>query len=256
MPNYTWYGIVSAIVEFMAVVRKKTSRTKRAAGITRKKVELPPIASEEMVAPPVQESLPQVGESTPKRKKTLYAVIALLLFVGLGYLLFQRGLIVASVVNGQPIFTWDLYRVLGARFGLQTLEGMVSEELIRQEAGKAGVAVTQTEIDAKEKEIIKGLGNGANIDELLKFQGITKADFDRQIQLQLTVQKILEKDVTVTDKDVDDFIEKNKASLTATEPATLREEAQRAVKDQKVGEKIQSWFTALKEKAKIIRFFH
>lgn len=237
----------------MAKNTKKLSEVKGIARTQKKKVEIPTQMSPD-ASINFQNEIPGEKNKEPQRKKLLVFLIGIFALLILGFFLIQNGLIVAGVVNGKPLFSWDLYRILMSRFGKQTLEGMISEELIRQEAQKAGIVVPQEEINAKEQEIVKGLGGESSIDELLKFQGITKDDFDRQIKLQLTVGKILQKEATVENKEVDEFIEKNKTALTATEPGTLREEAKKTLMEQKVGEKIQPWFTSLKEKAKIIRF--
>ena len=140
------------------------------------------------------------------------------------------------------------------RFGKQTLEGIISERLIADEANKQGVVVSKEDIDKKQSEILKTLGGNVSVDELLKYQGITRNDFDNQIKLQLTVQKILGKDLVITEDDVDRFVGTNAATLTATTPAELRVEARQAILDAKVGEKLQSWFLELKNKAKVLRF--
>ncbi|MBI3577760.1 SurA N-terminal domain-containing protein [Candidatus Gottesmanbacteria bacterium] len=188
-----------------------------------------------------------------KNTKLLYAVVGLL--VASALLIANKSWVVAGVVNGKPIWSWQLNRVLTSRFGKQTLEGMISEQLIADEAAKQGVVVSKEDIDKKQGEILKTLGGGnVKIDDLLKYQGITKADFDNQIRLQLTVQKILGKDLVITDDDVTRYIATNSATLTATEPAQLRAEARQAILDAKVGEKLQPWFLELKNKAKILRF--
>ena len=139
------------------------------------------------------------------------------------------------------------------RFGQQSLEGMISEALIEEEAMKQNVQVLPKDVTAKEDEIVKNLGGGVKLEDLLKFQGITKEDFDQQVKLQLLVQKILGSDIVITDKDVDMYIATSSARLTATEPAALKEEAKQAILDSKIGEKVQEWFTALKDKAKVVR---
>lgn len=189
----------------------------------------------------------------PRRKfKLIYIFV---IAIGLTVLLFMnKGLIVAAIVNGKPIFRWSLNGVLVSRFGQQTLEGMISEQLIADAARDANIRVTQEEIDQKEIEIVGSLGNGVSLDELLKYQGMSKSDFDGQIKLQMTVQKLLGKDITITDSDIDNFIATNQATLRATEPAALKEEARAAILEQKVGEKIQPWFLELKQKAQILRF--
>lgn len=184
--------------------------------------------------------------------KLLYLIVLVLALGAL--LLTNKSLLVAAVVNGKPIWSWQLNKTMTARFGKQTLEGMISESLIADEARKSGVVVSQTDIDAKQADVLKSLGGNVKLDDLLKYQGMTKPDFDNQIRLQLTVQKILGKDMTITDADVNNFIASNGAQLVATDEAMMRTEARQAILDQKVGEKLQPWFLELKQKAKILRF--
>lgn len=190
--------------------------------------------------------------STPKKSKLIYIII---LVIALGLLfLTNKGLLLAAVVDGRPIFRWELNKVMTSRFGKQTLENIISERLIASEAQKADIRVTQEEVNAKEEEVTKNLGENVKLEDLLKFQGMTKADFDSQIRLQMTVEKILGKDVSFTEADIDNFIATNRALLVATEPAELRKEARQTIMSQKIGEKLQPWFAELKEKAKILRF--
>lgn len=184
--------------------------------------------------------------------KVLYLIVGLLALSAL--LLANKGMLVAAVVDGRPVWSWELNSVLVDRYGKQTLEGMISEKLIESEARKLGVVMTPAEVAAREEEIVKGLGGGMNLEEILKIQGLTKSEFDRQITLQLTVQKLLGKDLTITDTDVDNFIATNRATLVATEEAALKTEARQAILDAHIGEKLQPWFNELKEKAKILRF--
>lgn len=177
----------------------------------------------------------------------------ILLFV-LGLLLFRKGYIVTTVVDGKPIFYFQLQSVLMNRFGKQALEGMITETLIANAAEKSGITISNEEVAAKEAELLKSFGGKVSVEEILKFQGITKEEFDKQVRIQLTVGKILEKDIVLGEADIDAYIAANKATLQATDAMAIREEARTALMAQKVGEKVQPWFQELKEKAKILRF--
>ncbi len=166
----------------------------------------------------------------------------------------NRGWVVSAIVNGKPIFRWTVNSTLMSRFGQQTLENMITEQLIANEAKKANIAVTQTEITAKEQEILKSFGGNVTLDEVLKFQGMTKADFDEQIKLQMMLTKLIGKDVTITDEEIATYRANNNASLVATEEAALQMEARETILTQKVGEKIQPWFTEIRSRAKIFKF--
>lgn len=179
--------------------------------------------------------------------------------IGLGVLLLvlgsvNKGLVLAAVVNGQPIFSWQLNNTLRTRYGQQTLEGMIGEVLIEKEAQKSGVVISSEEIQAKQKEILSSLGTEVSLADFLQFQGLTEADFNQQLRVQLTVEKLLSKDLTVTDADIDNYIATSSSLLTATEPAALREEARKAIIGNAVSEKLQSWFLDLRQQSNVVKF--
>ncbi|MBI5614057.1 hypothetical protein HY947_03985 [Candidatus Gottesmanbacteria bacterium] len=192
------------------------------------------------------------GESS-KKMTAIWLVSLVFLVVGV-YAVKNKSMFVVALVNNAPVFRWDLNSVMVSRFGKQTLESMISEKLIAGEAAKAGAIVGQKDIDEKEQEILKSFGSKVNVDDFLRIQGVTKEEFDRQIKLQLLVQKTLGKNITISDDDVNNFIATNRAVLVATDEAGLKTEAKQAIFDQMVGEKFQSWFTTLKDKAKVLRF--
>ena len=78
------------------------------------------------------------------KSKTIYFLILAVGIIGL--LLANKGLVVAGMVNGKPIFRWELNKTLVSRFGKQTLEGIISERLIADAAKKSGVVVTKEDV--------------------------------------------------------------------------------------------------------------
>jgi hypothetical protein len=208
----------------------------------------------EMIDTKTEDLLPATSGLNKPTKSTIKVGLVILILGLIALFVGNKGLLIAAIVNGKPIFRWELSSVLVSRFGKQTLEGMISERLISQEAAKAGVSVSQADLDAKTKSLIASLGGGMTIEQLLQYQGMTRADFDSQLKLQLTVEKLLGKDITVSDGDVTSYIATNSASLTATDEAGMKAEAREAILSQRINDKLQSWFTALKAKANILRF--
>lgn len=181
---------------------------------------------------------------------------ALILLVGIFFILLatNKGWIVAAVVDGRPIFSWQLHGTLRTRYGQQTLEGMIGEVLIQKEAQKAGVSVSDDDLNAKQKEILSSLGTEVSLEDFLKFQGLTETDFNQQLKMQLTVERLLTKSMNISESDIDNFIATNSASLMATQPAELREEAKRAIMSNEVSEKLQPWFLELRQKSNVMKF--
>lgn len=228
---------------------RSKKRTSKPARKSRKVVETEVTTPEQLFPEP----MPAVAAPTTRsNRRYIYLVVLVLALAGV--FVTNKGWFLAAVVDGKPVFRWELNRVLTSRFGQQTLEGMISETLIAGAAQDAGVTVSPEDVEAKQQEIVASLGGGVSVEDLLKYQGMTKADFDSQVKLQLTVQKILGKDIVISENDVDAFIATNRATLVSTQPAELRNEARQAILDQKIGEKLQPWFEALKEKAQISRF--
>jgi len=193
-------------------------------------------------------------QKKPSRRsvwKPLIVVLVVLFLVLLGA---NKGWVVAAVVDGKPIFSWQLNTILRQRYGAQTLEGLIGEQLIASEAKKQGVSVTQKDIEQRQNEVLSSMGTDVSLDDFLQFQGLTKEDFQHQLMIQLTVEQLLTKDMKVTDAEVDAYIASNSATLTATEPAKLREEATQAIRNNAVSEKLQTWFTDLRQKAAVMKF--
>jgi parvulin-like peptidyl-prolyl isomerase len=198
------------------------------------------------------------GEGTsfvkPSVKRSWKLAIPAVLILAAFLLWFNRGVFIAATVNGQPIYKWDFSHILEQRFGAQTLEGLVSEKLIMDAAKKEGVSVSADDLKKKVDEIVASVGQGVTLDELLSFQGLTKTDFENQVKLQLTVEKILGKGLVISDADVDNFIATNRAMLKSTDAAQMKTEARQAILDKTISEKLQNWFSELRKNAVIEKY--
>ena len=223
---------------------KKTKTTKKSVTKIEKKVVSMPKELPVFVSPPSKEkSISKTG------------IIAIVLgIIILGILAVNRGLVIAAVVNNKPIFRASVNSALQSRYGTQTLENMITEQLIEGEATKQKVTVSKEEIEAKEQEILASFGGNVTLEEVLSYQGMTKEDFDQQIKLQMQLTKIIGKDIAITDDEVTKYIADNPSTLIATDSDGMRKEAREAILTQKVSEQLQTWYAELKEKAKVYRF--
>jgi len=181
-------------------------------------------------------------------------IVAILLgVVILALLAINRGLIVAAIVNNKPIFRSTVNRSLVARYGTQTLENMITEQLIQDEAKRLHIAVTDKEIEAEQAKILASFGGNVTLEEILSYQGMTKEDFNQQIRLQMLLTKIIGKDIVVSDEEIAKYITDNPSTLVATDSDGMKQEAKEALLTQRVSAQLQTWYTALKEKSKVYR---
>lgn len=180
-----------------------------------------------------------------KRKQVITGAVIVLVLV---LLYFGRGLLVAATVNGRPITRLAMVSELEKQDGKQVLQSLVTKELIKQEASKNKITVSKDEINteiSKVEETIKK--QGQTLDQALTVQGWTRADLEDQIRTQLLVEKLLADKVSVTDKEVDDYIKENKSTETKDAVKSL-------LKQQKLMTAYQTWIQDLLSKAKINYF--
>ncbi len=162
-----------------------------------------------------------------------------------------------ALVNYRPITRYTFDRELERQAGKQILESMITESLINQEAKKQGIKVETKEIEDKIKEIEKQYGlQGGDLDNFLELQGQSKEDFEKSVKIQIIVEKILSKDIAVSEDESKKYFEENKSLFP--EGSTFEEQKdsiQERLKQQKTSEKITPWLEELKNKAKINYFW-
>ena len=231
------------------VSTKKVSKVKKAHKKAADMHEMIDTTTENLLGAPESTYTQATTTTSMKRWGMLVAILAVAVLAYMG----TKGYIVAALVNGNPVFRWEVSRELDAKFGAQIIENMISEKLMAEAAMKNKVVISDKDVESKLNEIVTSLGANVKLDDLLKYQGMTKEDFQHQIRLQMTVEKILGKDVTVSDAEIADFITKNKETMTATDEAALNGEARASLTSQKINEKIQPWFAQLKKDAKIVK---
>ncbi len=96
---------------------------------------------------------------------------------------------------------------------------LVLKEIINQEVEKRGIEITKEEIQKRKDEIIEKLGSKEKMDELLSQNGISNKKFEEDIKSELKIDKLIKatKNVDVTDKEVKDFYNQNKAQFNFPE---------------------------------------
>jgi parvulin-like peptidyl-prolyl isomerase len=206
---------------------------------------------------PVTTSETQPKETSPQTVRVRKSYVALIVvIVLLGALIYYfRGIFVAAVVNGQPISRLEVVQQAEKQSGKQTLDTLVRDALIEQEAKKENVTVNDKEVNT---EITTLQGNlkkqGQTLDQVLATQGMSQDDLKRLIRLDKLVQKMVGKNIKISDKEVSDYINKNKDSLPNADEATLKKQVKSQLTQQKTNEAVQAWLANIQQKANITYF--
>lgn len=177
-------------------------------------------------------------------------VIGAVVIVLLGFLAYTfRGVFIVATVNGTPISRLSVVRELERQGGKQIVTDMIARILISQEAKRRGIELTQKEIDtdlAKMEADYKS--KGQTLDQVLKFYGITKAEVIERRKPTLLLEKMVGKDIVVSDKEVQDFIAKNNEAYGGT---LKPDQVKKDLASEKLQQKQQELIQKLQKDAKI-----
>ena len=143
---------------------------------------------------------------------------------------------VVATVSGKEIQRAELEKLYQARVGdspqkpsqqeadilrLNLLRNMIQDEILQQRAAKLNLTASDEDVNAKLTEI-KAPYTQDQFDNLLKQRSLSLDDFKRDIRKQLTVQKLLNKEIeskiNVTDAEVSSYYAGHKADFNLIEP--------------------------------------
>lgn len=199
----------------------------------------------------------EIGDKAKKIRlhKTTVIIAIIIILLGLG-LYFGRGMLVAAVVNGQPITRYQFASEAEKASGRQVMTSIIRNTLVEQEAKKKNIVISEKDIDKQVKTIEGNLSKqGQKLDQMLELQGMTMDDLRKIVKLDLTVTKLLGDDIKVTDKDVAKYMEDNKDILPKDKSEDeIKKQVKEQLEKQQLPEKAQAWFAEIEKKANIVKF--
>ncbi|KKQ75048.1 MAG: PpiC-type peptidyl-prolyl cis-trans isomerase [Candidatus Woesebacteria bacterium GW2011_GWB1_38_5b] len=192
------------------------------------------------------------------RKKSKLFVFTAFLVVFLFIIYLLRSVFLAAFINGRPITRLEVIRKLEQNQGKQTLDTLVTEKLILQEAGKSRVVIRDEQIQT-EIEKIKTLveSQGTNLDQALALQGQTMENLKSNVRIQKIIEEILKEKLNVSDEEISNYFEGNK-NLYGKDAKLedFKEEIGDQLKQERLAAEFRKWIEDLKKKSKIIYFVH
>ena len=161
---------------------------------------------------------------------------------------------IVVMVNGKPIMRMAYIKALEAQNGKATLQQMITEKLILDEAAKKNVTVPQADIDQYIQKVAKDLqSQGKTLDQELASEGLTMAEVQQKVKINQLVKALTANQVQVTDADVQKYMADNKASLPTGKdaPANLNETIKQQLLQTKQQEFLNTFLENLQKQAQI-----
>ncbi|MBD2861417.1 foldase protein PrsA [Paenibacillus oceani] len=159
-----------------------------------------------------------------KQNKTwmITSLVLLVLLAGVSIYAFTKngggGDEAVASVNGVKIGKSELFDQLILNGGSQILDSMITEELIKQEAEKAGFKVTDADLEQELASFKKGFSSDEEFNMLLMQSGMTLDEVKNKFMpMQVRLRKILGPQITITDDDMKKYYEENKEMMATPE---------------------------------------
>jgi len=178
----------------------------------------------------------QVDSLVRARTRFAFILLGLGTMVGVSGCHRTVGPDVVATVNGKEIMRADLEKLYKASLGenqqepspeqanivrLNTLKGMIDDEIVQQRAAKLNLAASDEDVNAKLTEI-KAPYTQEEFDRQLKQRGLTLDDLKRQIRRGLTQTKLLNKEIeskiNITDAEITNYYNTHKSEFNLIEP--------------------------------------
>lgn len=197
-------------------------------------------------------------EKSPLKKWWAVTSLGLVAALGLiGYLGYKN--MVLAWVDNTPITKLDLYNTLEKRFGKDYTDRLVTETLILNEAKNRGVEISEDEINSEIKKFEDQEGGADKLDQALITQKMTREDLKAQLKFRKLIEKMFGKDVVISDKEISDFVEKNKAQYPefenpkSSEAGKLKQEIADNLKNEQISKSFNEWLTEAQKSTRIKR---
>jgi hypothetical protein len=253
----------------MAAKKKKTTSSAKTAIAPKKATPrkapskakvISEVAEQVSVTIPVEASFDVSPKPERKIKKIPLLMLVLVVIIIILLYVFRNQFVVATV-NGQPISRMSFNAEMQKEAGKKSVNALVTKTLILQEANKEQITVSDTEISNRIKQIENNLKQqGQTMNQFLAVQGITLSELSDELKLEISVEKMLGKKIQVSDKEVNDYIQKTQAANTTNDtgatppPALSKTQVRQQLQQQKLSEQVQPWLANLQQQAKITYF--
>lgn len=189
--------------------------------------------------------------SSKKSKLIIASLILLVLLGGLGYFGYKS--LVLAWVDNTPITRYTLYKQMEEKFGQQYTEQLIVESLIAKEAKAKGVEVSDMDIDSEIGKIQESQGGADKLEQALTAQNMTMPQLRNQLKFRLMIEKTFGKDIAITEQELNEYIEKNKAQMppmegmSASESASLKQQVSQSLKSEKLNKTFEDWIKMTQE---------
>lgn len=142
-------------------------------------------------------------------KKSLFIFLAVAILTIAGCSKDDKNSEVVATVDGEKITKEELYDVLVNASGGQALNALIDQKIVELEIKKEGIKISDEELQTEVDNFIEEAGGEEVFNEKLEETGLTMEDFEEEVTQYLSIRKLMEPLIDITDEELEEFFEEN-----------------------------------------------
>lgn len=118
-----------------------------------------------------------------------------------------------ATVNGEKITKEELTDILIQSYGESTLNSMIDDKIVELAVKEEDIKISKEDIDAEYADFVENTGGEEAFQNALAQTGMTDEQFRKDITQYLSIRKLIEPMVKISDEEIAASFEENKASF-------------------------------------------
>ncbi|MED1952892.1 SurA N-terminal domain-containing protein [Brevibacillus centrosporus] len=166
----------------------------------------------------------------------------------------QKDLDPAVVKAGDTEITqYQLYDEMKNLYGKQMANELVAQSLIKQEAKQQNISVSKEDIDKEVNAMKQQIGSDQAFQEYLSGMGMDEKTLRSKMEVLLTRDKLLDKAFPVTDQQIQQYYEANKAQMGSPAPALdkVHDQIKSMLSENNRSENYSKWMETIEKTHKV-----
>jgi foldase protein PrsA len=153
-----------------------------------------------------------------KQNKKLVLIMAVLI-LAIGLLLsfaLTKDTAIAKI-NGEEISKDELYDEMVKQYGVATVERLIADKIVASEAKKQKITITDDELNKEVDKLKESYGGDEVFNQVLESNNTTLDVLKEDLSNYLTLRKLIEPQIEITDEELKAYFDENKDSLGEAE---------------------------------------
>ncbi|MDQ0976484.1 foldase protein PrsA [Neobacillus niacini] len=152
-----------------------------------------------------------------ENKKIVLVIAVLILAIGVSLSFALPKDKAVAKVDGEAINKDELYDVMVEQYGAATVEQLIADKIVASEAKKEKVTITDKELNEEVDKLKESYGGEEVFNQMLESNNTTVDALKDDLKNYLTIRKLLEPQIKITDEELQTYFDENKDSFGEAE---------------------------------------